>query len=141
MTKILEDLILHNCMPFLDDIRVKGPTTIYNNTKVLPGVWQFVIEYIQVLDRTLECIERAGCTIGPKSQFCISRIVIVGFVCRAEGRSPEIAKVIKILEWRACRNVGEARAFVGVCVYYQIWIPEFAMLAKPIYNLFKKGVV
>ena len=67
--------------------------------------------------------------------------MIVRFVCRAEGRSPETAKVIKILEWRACRNVGEARAFVRVCVYYRIWIPEFAMLAKPIYNLFKKGVV
>jgi Reverse transcriptase (RNA-dependent DNA polymerase) len=98
VTKILEDLILYNCILFLDDVGVKGPTTIYNNTEVLPGVRQFVIEYIQVLDRILEYIEQAGYTIGPKSQFCISRIVIVGFVYRAEGRSPETAKVIKILE-------------------------------------------
>ena len=98
MTKILEDLILYNYMLFLDNVGVKGPTTTYNNTKVLLGVWQFVIEYIQVLDRTLEHIERARCTIGPKSQFCISGIVIVRFVYRAEGRSLETAKVIKILE-------------------------------------------
>ena len=141
VTKILEDLIPHDCMLFLDNVGVKGPTTTYNNTKVLLGVWQFVLEHIQVLDRTLERIERARCTIGPKSQFCISGIMIVRFVCSAEGRSPKIAKVIKILKQRAYRNVGEAQAFVRVCVYYRIWIPEFAMLAKPIYNLFKKGVV
>jgi hypothetical protein len=128
-------------MLFLDDVGVKGPTTTYNNTEVLPGVRQFVIEYIQVLDRILECIEQAGYTIGPKLQFCISRIVIVGFIYRAEGRSPETAKVIKILEWKLYRNIGEARAFLGVCIYYRIWIPGFAVLAKPIYNLFKKGVV
>ena len=98
MTKILEDLILYDYMLFLDNVGVKGPTTMYNNTKVLPGVCRFVIEYIQVLDRTLEHIERARCMIRPKSQFCISRIVIVRFVCRAEGQSPETAKVIKILE-------------------------------------------
>ena len=66
VTKILEDLIPHNYMPFLDDVRVKGPTTIYNNTKVLLRVCKFVIEHIQALDRTLECIEQARCTIGPK---------------------------------------------------------------------------
>ena len=47
-------------------------------------------------------------------------IKIVGFVCGAEGRSPDNAKVIKILEWKACLDIGEARAFIGVCVYY--WI-------------------
>ncbi len=98
VTKILEDLIPHDCMPFLDNIGVKGLTTTYNNTKVLPGVRRFVIEHIQALDRILEHIKRARCTIGPKSQFCISGIVIVKFVCRAEGQSPKTAKVIKILE-------------------------------------------
>ena len=66
VTKILEDLILYDCMLFLDNVGVKGPTTMYNNTKVLPGVWQFVLEHIQVLDRTLEHIERARYTIKPK---------------------------------------------------------------------------
>jgi hypothetical protein len=46
VTKILEDFILYNCILFLDNVGIKRPTTIYNNTKVLPGVRQFVIEYI-----------------------------------------------------------------------------------------------
>jgi ribonuclease HI len=67
-------------------------------------------------------------------------INIVGFVYGAEGRSPDNAKVIKILEWKPCSDIGEARAFIGVCVYYRIWIKGFSIVAKPIYHLFKKGV-
>ena len=54
-------------MLFLDNVRVKGLITMYNNIKVLLGVHRFVIEYIQALNRILEYIERAGCTIEPKS--------------------------------------------------------------------------
>jgi hypothetical protein len=85
---------------------------------VLPGIRQFVLEYIQSLDKTLVRLERAGCTIGPKSQFCIDGINIVGFVYRAKGRSLDNTKVIKILEWKPYSDIGEAQAFIGVCVYY-----------------------
>jgi hypothetical protein len=67
VTKVLEDLILEDCLPFLDDIGVKGPLSTYNDKEVIPGVRQFVLEHIQSLDRTLVQLERAGCTIGPKS--------------------------------------------------------------------------
>ena len=98
VTKMLEDLIPEDCLPFLDDIGVKGLLSVYNEKEALPGIRQYVMEHIQSLDRTLVCLERAECTISSKSQFCIDRINIVGFVCRAEGRSPDNAKVIKILE-------------------------------------------
>lgn len=29
---------------------------------------------------------------------------------------------------------------MGVCVYYQIWIKNFAQIASPIYHLFKKNI-
>jgi hypothetical protein len=140
VTKILEDLIPEDCLPFLDDIGVKGPLSTYGEREVLLGIRQFVMEHVQSLDKTLVRLERAGCTIGPKSQFCMDGINIVGFVCGAEGRNPDSAKVIKILEWKACLDVGEARAFIGVCVYYRIWIKDFSTIAEPIYYLFKKGV-
>src|SRR3979490_1623030 len=46
VTKILEDLIPKDCLPFLDDIGVKGPTSRYNDEEVLPGIRRFVIEHI-----------------------------------------------------------------------------------------------
>lgn len=36
-------------------------------------------------------------------------------------------------------NITEARAFMGVCVYYRIWINYHAINAGPIYQLFKKN--
>ncbi len=76
-------------------------------------------------------VERAGYTIsGAKSQFCIDGIRIVGYICGAEGRSPDTAKVIKILEWRPCTNITEARAFIRVYVYYRIWIEGFSIIAE-----------
>src|SRR5947209_4895349 len=106
------------CKLFIDNIRVKGPYSTYGNKEVCLGVRQYVIEYIQALDRTLKRLERAGTTIGPKSQFCISSIKIVGYICRAEGRSLDSTKIIKILKWKPCKLIEEARAFIGVYIYY-----------------------
>jgi hypothetical protein len=46
VTKILEDLIPTECLPFLDDIGVKGPMSRYNDEEVLLGIRRFVLEYI-----------------------------------------------------------------------------------------------
>ena len=67
MTKILEDLIPDICRPFLDNIRVKGPRTRYNNAEAAPGIRRYVLEHIQNLDKVLVAVELAGATIGPKS--------------------------------------------------------------------------
>ena len=48
--------------------------------------------------------------------------------------------MLKILDWPACTSVLQARAFIGVCVYYRLWIEGFSIIAEPIYRLFKKGV-
>jgi hypothetical protein len=46
VTKILEDLILKDCLPFLDNISVKGLLFIYNNKEVILGIQQYVLEHI-----------------------------------------------------------------------------------------------
>ena len=63
---------------------------------------------------------------------------IVGFICGSGGRAPASAKVVKILDWKPCENTTEAKAFLGICVYYRIWIEDFGIIAEPIYRLFKK---
>ena len=137
--------ILHDhfgiAMPFVDDVGVKGPKSRYNDQEVAPGIRRFVLEHIQNLDRCLCDIERSGCTIaGGKSQFCMSGIKIVGYVCDADGRHPDTAKVIKILQWKTPTDRSEVRGFLGVCVYYRIWILDFAIVAAPLYRLLKNDV-
>ena len=88
----------------------------------------------------LERIERAGATIGPKSQYCMPGLRMVGFVTDADGRRPDTAKVIKIQEWKVCENESEVRSFLGVCVFYRLWIKDFGRIAEPLYRLLKKDV-
>ena len=137
---ILEDLFPGVAMPFMDDIGVKGPYSDYGGEMTLPGIRRFVYEHIRNLDKTLERIERAQATIGEKSQFCQNGMVVVGFVTGSAGRSPSSAAIVKILNWERCNDLTESKAFLGICVYYRIWIKNFAGIAEPIYFLSKKGV-
>jgi hypothetical protein len=97
--KILQKHIPHICLPFMDDIGVKGPRIIYNNEEAAPGTRRYMLEHIIWLDGVLADLKRAGCTIlGPKSQFCMPGIRIVSFVCDYLGKHPDSAKVIKIVK-------------------------------------------
>jgi len=137
---ILERNIPHDARVYIDDIPVRGPKTRYGDEETLPGVRRFIFEHLKTLDRVLVSIELSNVKVsGEKSQFCQPGIIIVGFSCDFDGRRPEAGKVAKIANWPACRNITEARAFIGVCVYYRIWIKDFATIAQPIYVLFKKG--
>jgi len=59
-------------------------------------------------------------------------VVIVGMVCDYDGRRPEEKKVKKILDWPIPYNIKEARGFLGIVVYYRIFISGFAIIAAPI---------
>jgi hypothetical protein len=86
-------------------------------------------------------LERAGCTISnPKSQFCLPGIRIVGFVCDYLGRYSDFAKVIKIIEWVESLDVFQARAFIGIVIYYRVFVKDFVTVAVLIYALIKKNV-
>jgi hypothetical protein len=138
---ILEDLFPKIAVPFIDDIAVKGPYSDYDEEIVLPGIRRFVYEHFQNLDITLDRVERAGACIGDKSQFCCKNgMVVVGFVCGSFGRSPSSSGITKILRWEWCSDMTEGKAFIGVVVYYRIWIEGFAIIAEPIYRLMRKGV-
>ena len=140
VSKILQDHIPRVCLPFLDDIGVKGPRTRYDDEEVEPGLRRFVVEHLQNLNLVLCDLERAGCTIGPKSQFCMNGLKLVGYICDSEGRKPDSAKVLKVLDWPPCKDKGEIKVFLGLCVYYRIWIVHFAIIADPLYMLLRKDV-
>ena len=121
MTKILENFISEICWPFIDNIRVKGSKILYNNEEIEPGIKRYILEHIQSLDKILTNLERANYTVsGVKSRFCVIGLKIVGYIYDIEGRRFDIAKIIKILEWKKSENVSEAKIFIGICVYYRI---------------------
>jgi hypothetical protein len=139
VTKVLQNLIPHCCMPYMDDIAVKGPKDNYNNALMEPGIRRFIGEHIINIDKVLCNLELSGATAsGFKSDWCYDSIGIVGYVVDRNGRHPAPKKVIKIAEWPPCMTPKDVRMFLGVCVYYRIWIINFARQAAPLFDLLRK---
>lgn len=141
MRHILAEHFPKDCDVYIDDIVVDGAPAGEGDEEIEPGLRRFVVEHIQRLDRILTDIELSGTTIaGGKSAFCKDSALMVGYECSEEGRRPGMAKVIKILEWDVFESKRSVRGFVGVCVYFRIWIKGFAVLAEPLYRLLREDV-
>ena len=140
--KVLWRHIPDKCKPFLDDIGIKGPKDRYGDEEIFPEIRRFVWEHAQIFAGIMEDIWRSGLTIsGAKSAIGMAGISIVGMVCDSEGRHPEQRKMQKILDWPTPRSVKDARGFIGICVYYRIFIVGFSVIAVPIMELFRKSAV
>jgi len=129
--------------PYLDDITVDGPKTDYGQEEApgLLGVRKYILEHLTNLDKVLLAIELAGATVvGEKSQWYKPGVKVVGYICDKDGRHPEAKKVEKVLNWPEPKNASDVKGFIGLCVYYRIWIKCFALIAGPLYALTKKGV-
>lgn len=141
MAKVHWRQIPHHVRPFLDDCGIKGPKDRYNDEEISPGVRRFVYEHAQIFRQFMHDCWSAGLTIsGAKSAIGMSGINIVGFMCDYDGRRTDHKKVQKIVDWPTPCSVKDARGFIGIVVYYRIFIVGFAIIAAPIFMLFRKGV-
>jgi hypothetical protein len=101
-----------------------------------------VMKHIQWLNDVLTDIERFDCIIfEKKSQFCCEELRVIDFVCDVEKRHSNTAKIIKILNWSSCQDVVDVREFIEICVFYRVFIANFAFIAQSIYALLKKNVL
>jgi hypothetical protein len=80
MTKICRDHIPYQCMPYLDDVCIKGPKITYKSQEIKRGIRKYVAEHLLNIDAVLADIERAGATVsGHKSDFCYALMIVVGY--------------------------------------------------------------
>ena len=92
------------------------------------------MEHLQDLNYVLADMERAGAAVsGEKSDGCWNGVKMVGFVCGEAGRWPQVSKVDNVWNWPWCENRTECRAFLGLCTYYLIWIPQYEIVAGPLF--------
>ena len=137
--KVLWELVPEYARPFIDDIALKGPKSRYNDEEVSPGVRRFVAEHADLFRMLLRALWLSGLTVsGYKLAIGMPGIDVVGVICDYDGRRPEQKKVQKILDWPIPSSVTEARAFIGLCVYYRIFVEGFSIIAAPIMELFRK---
>jgi len=148
VTYILRDEIPKYMLPYIDDVPIRGPKTRYelpgDRVETLdqsPGIGRFVFEHLENVNRILQRMKHAGGTFsGPKTMICSDHIIIVGFECSYEGRKPTNNAIRKILRWGPCEDTTDIRAFLGTAVQCRNNIPNFVMVAEPLYEIVKKGI-
>ena len=69
----------------------------------------------------------------------MKEVGFLGVVIKLEGIKIEKEKVKSILDWPTPQEVKDVQKFLGLTnYYYQQFIKDFAMIAKPLHDMVKK---
>jgi len=77
-----------------------------------------------------------------KLEKCVWKVKEVGFlgvIIGKDGVRMEKEKVQGVIEWPVPRNMKDMQKFLGLANYYQQFVKDFAMIAKPLHKTIRKG--
>jgi hypothetical protein len=124
MQGILSPYLWLFCLVYIDNI------VVYSKTYE---------EHIDHLDRVLGTIEKAGITLSPKKcHLFYSSILLLGHKVSRLGLSTHLEKVRAILELERPRKLSQLQTFLGMVVYFSGFIPYYADIARPLFDLLHK---
>ena len=119
-----------------------------------PFLWIFALVYIDDivvfsltfedhlshLDKVFTAISQANITLSPsKCHFAFQSLLLLGQKVSRLGLSTHKEKVSAITQLDVPRNVSELQTFLGMMVYFSSYVPFYAWIAHPFFQLLKKG--
>ena len=126
MERVLEGLISKKCFVYLDDVIVFGK----NFKEMMLNLKEVFIQ-----------LKRANLKVNPsKCSFLKREVKYLGHVISAEGVATDPEKISSVKDWPLPKNRKQVRSFLGFCSYYRKFVKNFAVLAKPLYNLTEENV-
>ena len=126
MDVMLSGLNWVSCLVYLDDVMIFSDT-FENHLKHLEAVFQRMVDSEFQLKLS-------------KCSFVKPEVEYLGHIISASGVKPDPKKVEKVKFFPVPKNVTDIRSFVGLCSYYRRFVADFAKIAKPMFELTKKGV-
>jgi hypothetical protein len=76
-----------------------------------------------------------------KCEFAQQSITYLGHVISAASVATDQSKIATIRDWPVPSNTKELRSFLALLGYYRKFVKNYGVLAKPITNLLRKGVL
>jgi hypothetical protein len=67
-------------------------------------------------------------------------VAFLGHIVGREGVRTDPDKTEAVRNWATPRSLTDVRSFLGLCSYYRKFVPNFADVAAPMYDLNQKGV-
>lgn len=141
-------------MPF----RLRNGPSIFQRVMqgvLSPYLWLFTLVYINDiviysknwdehlihLDKVLAAISKSGITLSPSKCFVgFSSILLLGQKVSQLGFSMHKEKVDAIISLEQPKSMKDLQKFLGMLVYFSMYIPFYSFIAKPLFELLKKGV-
>lgn len=112
---------------FIDDVLIYSAT------------WQEHLQHIEAMFQVLQ--QHQPYVKLPKCSFAKKELSYLGHVISPAGVSTDPKKIHIIAEWPSPLNVKELRSFLRMAGYYRKYVRNFGLLAKPLTNLLKTGVI
>ena len=121
IAEVLQGLIGNGVTAYLDDIIVGGNSES---------------EHMNLLQAVLEKLRCAGLTVkSTKVVPCRRRIKFLGHVVSAAGLEPDEEKVEIIKSWPRPQTTKQLRQFLGLCNYYNDFVPHLQVIAAPLHEV------
>ena len=126
INKILWDLInTEEVVSFINNIII-GMEKEKGHNKVVKDVMERLVEnYLYIKPE--------------KCKWKVREVEFLGVVIGLEEIKIEKEKVKTVLDWLTLKEVKDIQKFLGLANYYQQFIKDFAVIARPLYNLVKKN--
>ena len=97
-------------------------------------------DHINHLDKVLAAIKKAGITLSPnKCHLFYGLILLLGHEVSRLGLSTHKEKVKAIMELNRPRKLSQLQTFLGMVVYFSAFIPYYASICAPLFQLLCKG--
>lgn len=127
ISSVMKGIIGNGSFVYMDDIIVFS-VTLEEHMKILS----------EIFERFIKCNLKLKID---KSKFLREKVNYLGFIISSDGLMTDPKKVEGIVKYTRPKTVKEVQSFVGMCNYYRRYIPDYAGLAKPLYNLCKKEAI
>jgi len=114
------------CAAFFDDCLVYSSGTLEDHAVKVKAV--------------LEKLAAAGLEANlAKCKFAYTELLFVGHIVSQGTIRPDPSKLNAVSEWPAPTNATAVKSFLGFTNYYHKFIKGFALMARPLYALTRKG--
>ena len=99
------------------------------------------IIYVSHLDQVFKAIEDSGVTLSvTKCHFGYQSLLLLGQKVSWLGLSTHKEKVDAILLLDKLKDCHDLQVFLGMMVYFSVYIPFYAWIVRPLFNLLKGSV-
>lgn len=127
MNQVLATCLRKSVLVFIDDILVYSPSIDMHAVHLR--------EVFQLLQQHQLYIKRNKCS------FALTELEYLGHVISSHGVATDKTKIQAVSNWPTLANVKSLRGFLGLTGYYRKYVKHYWILAQPLTQLLKKGVL